>query len=73
MQSGNYKEMLYFEDYYMWLRMIKKGFYFNNMPDYLVSMNVDFNYFDRRTGLRYFRYYVAFLKMLYKKKIINLC
>ena len=39
--------MFYFEDYYMWFRMIKKGFYFNNMPDYLVSMNVDYNYFER--------------------------
>ncbi len=70
-QSGNYKKMFYFEDYYMWFRMIKKGYYFNNMPDYLVSMNVDSNYFDRRTGLRYFGYYVTFLKMLYKKKMIN--
>ena len=55
----------------MWFRMIKKGFYFNNMPDYLVSMNVDYNYFERRTGLRYFGYYMTFLKMLYKKKMIN--
>ena len=31
------------------------------MPDYLVSMNVDYNYFERRTGLRYFGYY-DFLK-----------
>ena len=29
-QSGNYKEMFYFEDYYMWFRMMNKGFYFNN-------------------------------------------
>ena len=41
------------------------------MPDYLVSMNVDYNYFERRTGLRYFGYYMTFLKMLYKKKMIN--
>ena len=40
-QSGNYKEMFYFEDYYMWFRMMNKGFYFNNLPDYLVFMNVD--------------------------------
>lgn len=70
-QSGNYKEMFYFEDYYMWFRMMNKGFYFNNLPDYLVFMNVDRNYFHRRTGVKYFRYYLTFLKTLYKKKLIN--
>ena len=59
--------MFYFEDYYMWFRMIAD--FTNNMPDYLVSMNVDYNYFERRTGLRYFGYYMTFLKML--KKMIN--
>ena len=54
----------------MWFRMMNKGFYFNNLPDYLVFMNVDRNYFDRRTGLKYFRYYLTFIKH-YTKKLIN--
>lgn len=71
-QSGNYKEMFYFEDYYMWFRMIKKGCYFKNMSDYLVYMNVDENFYSRRTGLKYFKYYFVFLKRLYKEKNINI-
>lgn len=71
-QSGNYKEMFYFEDYYMWFRMVKKGCYFKNMSEYLVYMNVDENFYNRRTGLKYFKYYLVFLKRLYKEKNINI-
>ena len=60
--------MFYFEDYYMWFRMIKKGFYFNNMPDYLVSMKVDDDFFKRRSGIIYYKFFYKFIRRLYDEK-----
>ncbi len=71
-KSGNYKQMFYFEDYYLWFRMIKKGFKFNNLPNFLISMNVDENFYARRKGLEYYKFYLKFLKTLYLENHINI-
>lgn len=38
LNSDSYKPMPYFEDYYLWLRMIKRGFNFANIDKTLVTM-----------------------------------
>ena len=69
-QSGNYQKMSYFEDYYMWFRMRKTSL-FKNLPDYLVSMKVDDDFFKRRSGIIYYKFFYKFIKRLYDEKKIN--
>lgn len=69
--SGNYKDMPFFEDYYLWLRVLNSGGKFYNIQKNLVLMGVDDNYYDRRSGLKYFINYVNFLNKVRKDKIIS--
>ena len=69
--SGNYLDMPFFEDYYLWLRVLKSGGKFHNIQKNLVLMGVDDNYYDRRSGLKYFINYVNFLNKIRKDKIIS--
>lgn len=69
--SGNYIDMPYFEDYYLWLRVLKSGGKFHNIQKNLVLMGVDNDYYDRRSGLKYFFNYLNFLNKIKKDKIIS--
>ena len=69
--SGNYIDMPFFEDYYLWLRVLNSGGKFYNIQKNLVLMGVDDNYYDRRSGLKYFINYVNFLNKVRKDKIIS--
>ncbi|KHF38712.1 glycosyltransferase [Halalkalibacter okhensis] len=53
LKSGNYKEMLWFEDYYLWARMIANGCKMLNIPESLVYARVDNGFILRRGGKRY--------------------
>jgi glycosyltransferase involved in cell wall biosynthesis len=54
MLSGNYKDWFLNEDYYLWVRMINKGFKFHNLIEPLVCMRVSKQTYERRGGLKYF-------------------
>ncbi len=69
--SGNYIDMPYFEDYYLWLRVLKSGGKFHNIQKNLVLMGVDNNYYNRRSGFKYFINYFKFLNKIRKDKIIS--
>ena len=45
-----YEECKRMEDYYLWIRAINKGVKFENIPEILVSTNIDKQFFKRRTG-----------------------
>ena len=53
--AGNYISFLWFEDYYLWARMLMKGFRFANIPEVLVKVRADKKMLLRRTGLRYLK------------------
>lgn len=55
LKSGNYKSLLWFEDYYLWARMIMKGYQLANINRVLVRTSADKNYFLRRGGLKYIK------------------
>jgi len=57
---GGYTCMPYFEDYYLWLRMLKTKHKFYNIPRSLVKMRVGDAHVSRRHGLKYFRHEVRF-------------
>lgn len=52
LKAGGYKKMLWFEDYYLWVRMILSDSIFYNIQEPLVKMRVD-NQLERRKGFKY--------------------
>lgn len=50
---GGYRPFDLLEDYYLWVRMIRAGFKFANLPDVLVESCVDHSFYRRRGGARY--------------------
>ncbi len=51
-KAGGYQKMMWFEDYYLWIRMILSGAKFYNIQEPLVKMRVD-NQLERRKGKNY--------------------
>lgn len=70
-ESGNYRDFLWFEDYDLWIRMMHKGYKVANLSDILVSVRADDNMFARRGGLKYLRQDIKFQKQLLNLNIIN--
>jgi len=63
-ESGNYQPCLMFEDYFLWARMLQRGFQLANLSDVLVETDVSAEYFSRRGGIDYFRHELHFLGQL---------
>lgn len=51
--AGNYKPMLWNEDYYLWVRMLVQGMEIVNIPEVLVYARTGNEMFKRRGGLKY--------------------
>jgi len=71
LNSGNYENIKYFEDHFLWIKVFLKGGKFHNLQEYLVNMNVDDNFFKRRSGLNYLKFYYNFVKILKYRNIIT--
>lgn len=69
--SGNYRDFLWCEDYDLWVRMLQKGYKAANMPEYLVNVRADKNMFDRRGGVIYLKQEIKFEKYLLKINFIT--
>lgn len=65
-KSGGYKKMMWFEDYYLWVRMILNGAKFYNIQESLVNMRAGYNQLERRGGLKYAIEEFKFLNRLKK-------
>jgi glycosyltransferase involved in cell wall biosynthesis len=65
LDSGNYRDFLWFEDYDLWVRILQKGYKAANLPDYLVNVRADGDMFSRRGGLKYLKQDLLFQKFLY--------
>ena len=50
---GSYEHMPFFEDYYLWVKVIRAGFIIENMSDVLVLARVGNGMLDRRKGISY--------------------
>lgn len=55
LNAGNYKDLYYHEDYYLWIRMIESGCTFRNIPEHLVYVRCGENQASRHGGRKYFR------------------
>ena len=52
--AGNYQLFNAFEDYECYARMLKLGYQFANIPEFLVNMRAGNEMMNRRKGIHYF-------------------
>lgn len=71
LDSGNYRHMMWFEDYDLWVRMLIHGFRSANLPEVLVSVRADSAMFARRGGWKYLKQDIKFQILLYKEHFIG--
>lgn len=78
--SGNYRDFLWFEDYDLWVRTIQKGYIVANIPEVLVNVRADDAMFARRGGWKYWKQDMRFQKELcnsgficFKEMLVNCC
>lgn len=71
LEAGNYQELHYLEDYYLWSRMVAIGAKFHNLEDVLVYARIGEDMYRRRGGIKYFRAWRMLLKYKLRNKQIN--
>lgn len=71
LDSGNYRDFLWFEDYDLWVRMLQKGYVVSNLPEYLVNVRANQEMFTRRGGWKYLNQDYKFQKFLFSVKFIT--
>lgn len=63
-KAGGYQAMMWFEDYYLWARMLMVGAKFYNIQESLVNMRAGIGQLERRSGLEYAKAEINFLTAL---------
>ncbi len=71
LEAGNYQSMLYFEDYYLWARMIKNNCNFYNVQSNLIKARGGNEMIKRRGEKKYIKPIINFEKALLNIKFIN--
>lgn len=70
--AGNYVEMPFFEDYYLWARMAKGGCKFFNLQECLVKVRGGIEMTSRRGGVKYLMHNVRFQRALRENGTIDI-
>lgn len=70
-QAGGYKKMMWFEDYYLWGRMVVNGAKFYNIQEPLVNMRAGYGQLERRGGYKYAVAEFRFLMTLKQMGFLN--
>lgn len=68
---GNYKHFDKFEDYYLWARLLEKGYKLANLDMICVYARVNDAMYMRRAGLPYFKQTVKMEKFLLESGLMN--
>lgn len=71
LKVGSYLDMPLFEDYFLWIRLLKEGYQINNLPDPLLHFRVGNDMVGRRQGLGYAQKEFNFLKKAESIGFIN--
>lgn len=72
LNSGNYNNFNGFEDYVLWLAVLKNGFKIMNLPDVLVDVRAGEELIMRRRGLKYIKNEYSMQKYCYVMNYITL-
>ena len=70
-EVGSYIDCPFFEDYYLWVRMLMNGCTFYNIQESLVKVRGGLDMINRRGGVRYIKSIVNFNKKILKLGFIN--
>ncbi len=68
--AGSYRGILGFEDWDLWLRLNHQGALLANLPDVLVTAEVDHNHLQRRHGTTYAKQELNFLFGCYRDHLM---
>jgi len=68
---GNYTLFHLMEDYYLWARMVAKGYKMTNLPDIVLNARVDTAMYGRRGGWKYFKSNLAMSQKLRELNLIS--
>lgn len=71
LRSGNYIELFYHEDYYLWARMIQAGCVFKNLPVCLVYVRLGEEQAARHGGKKYYSAEKSLRKYMLSNKLIS--
>ena len=71
LKVGNYENVPFFEDYYLWIKLLKRKYSFSNINLPLVHTNINHDFFTRRSGIEYLNNYIFFLKKCKKICYLN--
>lgn len=71
LQAGSYEDCPYFEDYYLWCKMIKNKCQFYNIQESLMKVRAGSDMTKRRGGKSYSKHIYNFEKKIYQMGIIN--
>ncbi len=71
LKAGNYRSDFRQEDYYLWVRMMKTGCKFKNIPYVVVNVRSGADQFARRSGWHYFLGHCAIFRYMYHEGLIS--
>ena len=71
LKAGNYSDVRYMQDYYLWIDMLIAGMKGYNIQEPLVCMRADSNLFKRRSGKLYVEIQVNLFKKMYNAGYIT--
>ena len=71
LQAGNYLDLFWNEDYYLWIRMAEQGCVMANTGTVLVNVRTGEDMYKRRGGKKYFQSERFLQKYMLKKKMIG--
>lgn len=72
LDAGNYQHFLFYEDYWLWARILQKGNRVANLPDILVNVRAGKDMLKRRIGWRFFTAEIKLAKKLKSIGILNM-
>ena len=70
-KAGNYQACHLCEDYDLWIRMITSGSKCYNIDEYLHYWRVSDDFYKRRSGVKYLKSILSFLKKIYKNGFLT--
>lgn len=71
LKVNGYEDIPYFEDYYLWMKLISNGYILLNIPDVLVHARANNTFYQRRTGIVYLRKEINFQYKLLKNHMLS--
>lgn len=71
LEVGSYEDVLFFEDYHLWCKMLMNGSTFYNIQQPLLYFRVGNDMIGRRHGFTYLKYELFFFKKIYLLRFIG--